>query len=49
MLKDKFGEELFVSADVCLCAYTDSGHCGVLEGSVIDNDKTLPLLAADGC
>jgi porphobilinogen synthase len=45
MLKDKFGEGLFVSADVCLCAYTDSGHCGVLEGSVIDNDKTLPLLA----
>jgi porphobilinogen synthase len=45
MLKDKFGEELFVSADVCLCAYTDSGHCGVLAGSVIDNDKTLPLLA----
>jgi porphobilinogen synthase len=45
MLKDKFGEELFVSADVCLCAYTDSGHCGVLEGSVIDNDRTLPLLA----
>jgi porphobilinogen synthase len=45
MLKDKFGEELFVSADVCLCAYTDSGHCGVLAGNVIDNDKTLPLLA----
>jgi porphobilinogen synthase len=45
MLKDRFGEELFISADVCLCAYTDSGHCGVLEGSVIDNDKTLPLLA----
>jgi porphobilinogen synthase len=45
MLKDKFGEELFVSADVCLCAYTESGHCGVLEGSVIDNDKILPLLA----
>ncbi len=45
MLKDKFGEDLFISADVCLCAYTDSGHCGVLEGIVIDNDKTLPLLA----
>jgi porphobilinogen synthase len=45
MLKDKFGEELFVSADVCLCAYTESGHCGVLEGSVIDNDKTLLLLS----
>lgn len=45
MLKDKFGEELFIFADVCLCAYTDSGHCGVLAGNVIDNDKTLPLLA----
>jgi porphobilinogen synthase len=45
MLKDKFGEELFISADVCLCAYTESGHCGVLEGNVIDNDKTLQLLA----
>jgi len=44
MLKDKFGEELFVSADVCLCAYTDSGHCGVLAGNMIDNDKTLPVL-----
>jgi porphobilinogen synthase len=45
MLKDKFGEELFVSADVCLCAYTDSGHCGLLTGDVIDNDRSLPVLA----
>jgi len=44
MLKDKFGEGLFVSADVCLCAYTDSGHCGVLEQDRVVNDKSLPLL-----
>ena len=38
--------DLLVWADVCLCEYTDHGHCGVLtpEGEV-DNDATLPLLA----
>ncbi|MFH1698993.1 MAG: porphobilinogen synthase [Candidatus Zixiibacteriota bacterium] len=43
-LKDKYGDELFVSADVCLCAYTDSGHCGLISNGEIDNDKTLPIL-----
>ena len=33
-------------ADVCLCEYTSHGHCGVLDGSRVDNDRTLPLLAA---
>ncbi|MEK7348684.1 MAG: porphobilinogen synthase [Candidatus Eisenbacteria bacterium] len=32
-------------ADVCLCEYTDHGHCGVLAGERVDNDKSLPLLA----
>ena len=32
-------------ADVCLCEYTDHGHCGVLAGDRVDNDKSLPLLA----
>ena len=45
MLKDKYGDDLFVSADVCLCAYTDSGHCGILSGDAVDNDRTLPVLA----
>ena len=38
--------ELLVIGDVCLCEYTDHGHCGLLrpDGSV-DNDATLPLLA----
>ncbi len=32
-------------ADVCLCEYTSHGHCGVLDGDIVDNDATLPLLA----
>jgi porphobilinogen synthase len=37
--------ELLVITDVCLCEYTDHGHCGVLCGETVDNDATLPLLA----
>ncbi len=36
---------LLLWADVCLCEYTDHGHCGVLRGQEVDNDRTLPLLA----
>jgi len=35
---------LLVITDVCLCEYTAHGHCGVLEGEEVDNDRTLPLL-----
>ena len=37
--------EAIVATDVCLCAYTSHGHCGVLRGGTVDNDATLPLLA----
>jgi porphobilinogen synthase len=37
--------DLAVITDVCLCAYTDHGHCGIVEGHQIDNDATLDLLA----
>ena len=37
--------QLVVITDVCLCEYTDHGHCGVLQGDHVDNDKTLDLLA----
>jgi len=37
--------ELLVITDVCLCEYTSHGHCGILKGDTVDNDKTLPLLA----
>jgi porphobilinogen synthase len=37
--------DLVVIADVCLCEYTDHGHCGVYDGASVHNDETLPLLA----
>jgi porphobilinogen synthase len=37
--------ELLVITDVCLCEYTSHGHCGVVTGNTVDNDRTLPLLA----
>lgn len=37
--------ELVVISDVCLCEYTDHGHCGVISGRDVDNDATLELLA----
>ncbi len=43
-LKDKV-PELTVVTDVCLCEYTDHGHCGCLAGDEVDNDTTLELLA----
>ncbi len=43
-LKNKI-PELLVISDVCLCQYTDHGHCGIVEGNIIDNDATLDLLA----
>jgi len=42
--KDKL-PDLVVITDVCLCQYTDHGHCGVVEGHGIDNDASLDLLA----
>ena len=38
--------DLLVITDVCLCEYTDHGHCGVIRGGEVDNDATLELLAA---
>ena len=38
-------KELLVMTDVCLCEYTDHGHCGVIEGQEVANDPTLELLA----
>ena len=38
--------EAVLIADVCLCEYTSHGHCGVLGGTEVDNDATLPVLSA---
>ena len=45
-LKDAFGDDLIVMADLCLDEFTDHGHCGVLdERGVVDNDATLDRYA----
>jgi porphobilinogen synthase len=43
-----YDPEFYVITDVCLCEYTDHGHCGiVLEDGTVDNDSTLELLAKE--
>ena len=37
--------DLLVITDVCLCEFTDHGHCGVIKGNAVDNDSTCELLA----
>lgn len=44
-IKKEFGSELLVITDVCLCEFTDHGHCGIVERGRILNDPTLELLA----
>ncbi len=43
-IKETF-PDFYVVTDVCMCEYTDHGHCGALCGHDVDNDKTLELLA----
>lgn len=43
-VKAEFGDDIYVITDVCLCEYTNHGHCGVIEGEQILNDQTLELL-----
>lgn len=42
-LRESFGPDLVLMADLCLCEYTDHGHCGVLDADRVDNDRTLEL------
>lgn len=44
-LKKQFGSDLYVISDICLCAYTTHGHCGLIKGNEVDNDSSLPVLA----
>ncbi len=39
--------EMVVITDVCMCEYTDHGHCGVIAGNDVDNDATLDLLSRE--
>lgn len=46
-LKKRFGSDLFLGVDVCLCSYTSHGHCGILnpEGDHVENAATVAELA----
>ncbi len=44
-LRKEFGNDILISCDICLCAYTSHGHCGLLKGDRIDNDSSLEVLA----
>jgi porphobilinogen synthase len=44
-LKEKFGEQLYVITDVCVCAYTTHGHCGILHDDYVHNDASVEVLA----
>jgi porphobilinogen synthase len=44
-LKQRFRQDLVVMTDVCLCAYTDHGHCGVVADGEVQNDESVSILA----
>jgi len=46
-LKKEYGNDLCVITDVCLCEYTDHGHCGVVDKGDVLNDATLELLSKE--
>ncbi|MDO4711537.1 MAG: porphobilinogen synthase [Peptostreptococcaceae bacterium] len=37
--------EAYIIADTCMCEYTSHGHCGILDGEYVDNDKTIDMIA----
>lgn len=45
LLKAEFGSDLYLITDVCVCAYTTHGHCGVLSGDYVLNDPSIAILS----
>ena len=44
-LKAAFGDDLYIATDICLCAYTTHGHCGIIHNDYVDNDSSVEVLA----
>ena len=44
-IRKNFGNKIVIMADVCLCQYTSSGHCGLVIDEVIDNDSSIATLS----
>ena len=43
-IKKNYGEKMVIMADVCLCQYTSSGHCGLIKDNKVDNDSSIETL-----
>lgn len=44
-LKKAFADDIYIVTDVCTCAYTTHGHCGILHDNYVQNDQTVDVLA----
>ena len=44
-IKKNYGDKMVIMADVCLCQYTSSGHCGIIKNNKVDNDTSLATLS----
>ena len=44
-IRSNFGDKIVIMADVCLCQYTSTGHCGIIQNNKIDNDSSINTLA----
>jgi len=45
VLKKTFGDDLYVITDVCVCAYTTHGHCGIVHDGYVENDSSVELIS----
>ena len=44
-IRENFGDKMVIMADVCLCQFTSTGHCGIIHQNKIDNDTSLDTLS----
>lgn len=44
-IKEKFGSSVYIITDVCVCAYTTHGHCGIIENDYVHNDLSVDVLS----
>lgn len=48
LLKQNFGDDLYVVTDVCVCSYTTHGHCGIIQDDYVQNEATVEVIAKMG-
>lgn len=44
-IKERYKDQVYLVTDICMCEYTSHGHCGILDGDYVNNDKTLEYLS----